>query len=132
MTLPNKGIEIQKNGSIVFSVANDTKDGKEIKKETLIDFTITVEDSDGNKASLPLHHISKLTPAVKGRLLKKPFSNLGNISEPVFQHYDFLLNDFKDVNPQFDSLKLKKIHFQFNLTKQGTILINNIGIRNEK
>lgn len=32
VTLPNKGIEIQKNGSIVFSVANDTKDGKEIKK----------------------------------------------------------------------------------------------------
>ncbi len=132
VTLPNRGIEIQKNDSIVFSVANDAKDGKEIKKETLIDFTITVEDSDGNKASLPLHHISKLTPAVKGRLLKKPFSNLGNISEPVFQHYDFLLNDFKDMNPQFDSLKLKKIHFQFNLTKQGTVLINNIGIRNKK
>lgn len=129
VTLPNKGIELQKNDSIVFSLANDEK---AMKKEKLIDFTITLEDSDGKKASLPLHHISKLPPAVKGRLLKKPFSNIGNITEPVFQHYDFLLNDFKEVNPQFDPLKLEKIHFQFDLTKQGKVLINNIGIRNEK
>ncbi|WP_313800264.1 chlorophyllase/cutinase-like alpha/beta fold protein [Cytobacillus sp.] len=129
VTLPNKGIELQKNDSIVFSLANDEK---AMKKEKLIDFTITLEDSDGNKASLPLHHISKLPPAVKGRLLKWPFSNIGNITEPVFQHYAFLLNDFKDMNPQFDSLKLEKIHFQFNLTKQGKVLINNIGIRNER
>ncbi|TCJ01131.1 MFS transporter [Cytobacillus praedii] len=129
VTLPDKGIELQKNDSIVFSLANDEK---AVKNEKLIDFTITIEDSDGEKASLPLHHISKLPPAVKGRLLKRPFSNIGNITEPVFQHYAFLLNDFKDVNPQFDSLKLAKIHFQFNLTKQGKVLINNIGIRNEK
>ncbi|WP_223555541.1 poly(ethylene terephthalate) hydrolase family protein [Lysinibacillus sphaericus] len=127
LTLPDKGLEIRQNTSIVFSLADDSKESQ----EELIDLTVTVEDSNGNKASLPLSFISELTPAVKGELLKKPFSNAGNTTEPVFQYYGFSLNDFKEVNPQFDSLKLNKIHFQFDITKQGTILMNNIGIRNE-
>jgi len=131
VTLPENGLEIGQNSSIVFSLADSRKEEKENNQEELIDFTVTVEDSNGNQASLPLSYIAKLTPAIKGKLLKKPFSNIGNTTEPVFQHYGFLLNDFKEVNPQFDPLKLNKIHFQFNLTKQGTILMNNIGIRNE-
>ncbi|MGE7953487.1 chlorophyllase/cutinase-like alpha/beta fold protein [Lysinibacillus xylanilyticus] len=127
LTLPDKGLEIRQNTSIVFSLADDSKESQ----EKLIDLTVTVEDSNGNKASLPLSYISELTPAVKGKLLKKPFSNAGNTTEPVFQYYGFSLNDFKEVNPQFDPLKLNKIHFQFDITKQGTILMNNIGIRNE-
>lgn len=127
LTLPDKGLEIRENTSIVFSLA----DGSKESQKELIDLTVTVEDNDGNQASLPLSYISELTSAVKGELLKKPFSNAGNTTEPVFQYYGFSLNDFKEVNPQFDPLKLNKIHFQFDITKQGTILMNNIGIRNE-
>ncbi|WP_107925177.1 poly(ethylene terephthalate) hydrolase family protein [Lysinibacillus parviboronicapiens] len=131
LTLPDKGLELGQNTAIVFSLADDRKEEKELSQEELIDFTVSVEDRNGNQASLPLRYIAKLTPAIRGKVLKKPFSNAGNTTEPVFQHYGFSLNDFKDVNPQFDPLKLDKIHFQFNLTKQGMILMNNIGIRNE-
>jgi len=129
MTLPEKGLDIGQNTSIVFSLADARKEEEKKSQEELIDFTVTVEDSNGNQASLPLSYISKLTPAIKGKLLKSPFPDPGKTTEPVFQHYGFSLNDFKKVNPKFNPIKLDKVHFQFNLTKKGMVLMNNIGIR---
>ncbi|WP_286926222.1 MULTISPECIES: chlorophyllase/cutinase-like alpha/beta fold protein [Lysinibacillus] len=131
ITLPDRGLVLEQNNSLVFSLAAIGKEGKEKGEEALIDFTITVEDSEGGKASLPLSHVAKLPPAIKGDLLKKPFSDVGPITEPVFQYYKFLLNDFQEINSQFNPSRLEKIHFQFNLTKQGKILLNNIGLRLE-
>ncbi|WP_269799712.1 poly(ethylene terephthalate) hydrolase family protein [Lysinibacillus xylanilyticus] len=129
MTLPEKGLDIGQNTSIVFSLADARKEEEKKSQEELIDFTVTVEDSNGNQASLPLSYISKLTPAIKGKLLKNPFPDPEKTTEPVFQHYGFSLNDFKKVNPKFNPIKLDKVHFQFNLTKKGMVLMNNIGIR---
>lgn len=129
VTLPERGVKTGEESSIVFSLADargkeDIGDPKE-----LINFTITVEDKKGRQASLPLSHISKLPPVIKGKLLKWPLSKFGKNSEPVFQSYDFELGDFKKMNPDFNPEQLTKIRLQFNLTKRGTILLNEVGIR---
>ncbi len=71
LTLPDKGLELGQNTAIVFSLADDRKEEKELSQEELIDFTVSVEDRNGNQASLPLRYIAKLTPAIRGKVLKK-------------------------------------------------------------
>ncbi|OME92104.1 MULTISPECIES: bacitracin amidohydrolase BahA [Paenibacillus] len=129
VTLPDHGVRTGKESSIVFSLA-DARGKEEISDpKELINFTITVEDRKGHQANLPLSHLSKLPPVIEGKLLKWPFSNAGNTSEPVFQSYDFHLDDFNKMNPEFNPEQLSKIHIEFNLTKRGTILLRDIGIR---
>jgi len=130
VVLPNEGITFTENSSIVFSMADSSERKTTSNHEDMIDLTVKVEDKNGNKASLPLSHISKLVPMIEGKLLKWPFENLGETKEPVFQNYSFELTAFKQVNSHFDPLALKKISFEFDLTQEGNILMNDIGIRN--
>lgn len=129
VTLPDHGVKTGKESSIVFSLA-DVR-GKEEAGDTkeLINFTITVEDKNGRQTSLPLSHLSKLPPVIEGKVLKWPFSNAGNTSEPVFQSYEFPLDDYFKINPDFNPQQLSKIRIEFNLTKRGTILLRDVGIR---
>lgn len=129
VTLPERGVKTGEESSIVFSLADARRKEDNGDPKELINFTITVEDKKGRQASLPLSHISKLPPVIKGKLLKWPLSNFGETSEPVFQSYDFELGDFKKMNPDFNPEQLTKIRLQFNLTKRGTILLNDVGIR---
>lgn len=129
VTLPDPGIKTGKESSIVFSLADVRGKEEDGDPKELINLTITVEDKKGNQASLPLSHISKLPPLIKGKLLKWPFSNSGNTSEPVFQSYDFPLGDFHKMNPDFNPQQLSKVRIQFNLTKRGTVLLSDMGIR---
>lgn len=129
VTLPDNGVETGRDSSIVFSLADARKTEESGDPKELINFTITVEDRKGHQASLPLSHISKLPPVIEGKLLKWPFSNAGNTSEPVFQSYDFQLDDYYKMNPDFNSQQLSKIRIEFNLTKRGSILLRDVGIR---
>lgn len=129
VALPDHGVRTGKESSIVFSLT-DARGKEEIgDSKELINFTITAEDRKGHEASLPLSHRSKLPPVIEGKLLKWPFSNAGNISEPVFQSYDFHLDDFNKMNPDFNPEQLSKIRMEFNLTKRGTVLLSDVGIR---
>lgn len=129
VTLPERGMETGTESSVVFSMADARGKDASGDPNELINATVSVEDKKGNQASLPLSHISKLPPVIEGKLLKWPFSNSGSISEPVFQSYDFPLSDFEQLNPDFDPQQLSKVRIQFNLTKQGTVLLSDIGIR---
>ncbi|GIP00432.1 hypothetical protein J14TS5_55170 [Paenibacillus lautus] len=129
VTLPDQGVKTGEESSIVFSLADARGKEESSNPKELINFTITVEDKKGHQASLPLSHISKLPPVIEGKLLKWPFSRAGNTSEPVFQSYDFPLDDYHKINPDFNPQQLSKIHIEFNLTKRGTILLSDVGIR---
>lgn len=131
VVLPPESINITENSAIVFSIADSSERNSAPTLENLVDLTVKVEDEKGNKASLPLSHISKLVPMVEGKLLKWPFASLGETKEPIFQHYSFELTEFKQVNNQFNPMELKKISFEFDLIEAGTVLMNDIGIRNE-
>lgn len=127
--LPEEGLEVNENSSIVFSMADSRNRTKLPYQKDLVDLNVIVEDRNGNQASLPLSHVSKLVPMVEGKLLKWPFLNFGPTKEPVFQNFDFSLRDFKQINPHFNSLQIRQLRFEFNRTKKGTVLINDIGIR---
>lgn len=129
VTLPDNRVRTGKKSSIVFSLADARKTEESGDPKELINFTITVEDRKGHQASLPLSHSSQLPPVIEGKLLKWPFSNAGNTSEPVFQSYDFPLDDYHKMNPDFNPQQLSKIRIEFNLTKRGSILLSDVGIR---
>lgn len=129
ITLPGKGENFTENSTIVFSMADDS-DRKDVPyQDALIDLTIKVEDTSGNTAKLPLSHISRLVPIIEGKILKMPFADVGPTKEPVFQNFGFPLYDFVKENANFNPQQLAKIHFEFDKTEQGTVLINDIGIR---
>ena len=130
VVLPAEGITVTENSSIVFSMADSSERKTATYYEDLIDLTVKVEDENGNKASLSLSHNSKLVPMIEGKLLKWPFASLGETKEPVFQSYSFDLADFNQVNSDFNPYALQKIRFEFDLTEEGTILMDDIGIRN--
>lgn len=72
VVLPEKGLDLAENDSFVFSIADKSERKNASYQEGLLDFTIKVEDKNGNQASLPLSHISKLVPMIEGKLLKAP------------------------------------------------------------
>ncbi|MFJ7932190.1 MFS transporter [Peribacillus sp. NPDC096448] len=127
--LPGKGLNLTENSSISFSMADSTKRKNPSYRKDLIDLTITLVDDEGNRASLPLSHVSKLIPMIEGKLLKWPFTELSPTKEPIFQHFNFQLKDFKRMNPAFNPQTLNQISFEFNRTEKGTVLVNDIGIR---
>ncbi|MCM1991138.1 hypothetical protein [Oceanirhabdus seepicola] len=129
ITLPDLETNISESSSIIFSMAeNNENERLKEYKDALIDLTISIEDSLGNKASIPLSHFSPLVPMVEGKILKKPFSK-SNSKEPIFQYFEFELKDFLHENKSLDITKLKKIGFTFDKIEKGSILIDDIGIR---
>ncbi|MCE5172716.1 MFS transporter [Paenibacillus profundus] len=129
VVMPDEGLDVGDNSSVVFSMADYSERKNMSYEEGLIDLTVKVEDKNGNQASLPLSHISKLLPSIEGKLLKRPFANFGQTKEPVFQNFSFQFNDFKQVNPRFNPQQVRTVGFEFDKTEKGTVLINNIGIR---
>ncbi|WII39061.1 hypothetical protein [Paenibacillus thiaminolyticus] len=129
VVLPEKGLDLAENDSSVFSIADKSERKNASYQEGLLDFTIKAEDKNGNQASLPLSHISKLVPMIEGTLLKAPFANSGETTEPVFQNYGFPLSDFAQANTRFNPQLLSKVSFEFDRTETGAVLITDIGIR---
>lgn len=129
IVLPDEKPSLSESSLLVFSMAdNDTKKEKDFKN-SFIDLTIRLEDTDGNKAELPLSRFSPLLPMVEGKIIKKPFSNFIPNKEPIFQSFEFQFKDFKKVNESFDVKQLRKISYIFNKTEKGSILMDDIGIR---
>lgn len=121
--LPTEGINITKNSTLVFSLADGSKDNNK-----LIDLTIRLSDKNGNTAELPLSYFHPLQNTLKTEMLKFPFNYLTSNSESVFQKFIFSMDDFKQINPKFNPNELAKIGFIFNKTKEGTVLLDDIGI----
>ncbi|MEV2351917.1 MFS transporter [Paenibacillus larvae] len=127
--LPGEGGTIDENSTIVFSMADDSNHKDVPYQDALIDLTVKVEDTNGNTAKLPLSHISNLVPIIEGKLVKIPFADVGPTKEPAFQTFGFPLHDFVKENANFNPQQLEKIHFEFDKTEKGTVLINDIGVR---
>ncbi|GIP21718.1 MFS transporter [Paenibacillus sp. J22TS3] len=121
LRLPDEGVKPQKGSSLVFSIAN--------LEDHPVNLTVQVTDRSGHEASLLLSELSPVVPMVEGRFLKAPFDLMSPVKEPVFQNYGMALDDFKQVNRDFDPTGLKEIRFKFDQSKKGTILMNDIGLR---
>lgn len=130
MILPNDGLHVSDHSSIVFSMANGDKEIEASGTNALVDLTVKAEDKDGNIAALPLSSEASLLPMLEGNIVKWPFTSSMPTKEPVFQNFDFKLSDLKKINPNFAPEQLSKISFVFDQTETGTILVRDIGIRN--
>lgn len=132
MILPNDGLDVSDHNSIVFSIANGDREVENSGTDALIDLTIKVEDKDGNTAALPLSSEAVLLPMLEGNIVKWPFTSFMPTKEPVFQNFAFKLSDLKKANPDFQPEQISKVSFVFDQTEKGTVLIRDIGIRNDK
>ncbi|WP_396597442.1 alpha/beta hydrolase family protein [Dokdonia sp. R86516] len=98
--------------------------------EEPIDFTISIEDATGNTASLCLSDFSALQNEIGVRVWKSQFIGEETLSENVFQTYYFPLADFQDRNKALDLKEIMSITFVFDNTKEGVIIIDNVGFMN--
>lgn len=132
VALTNSELDVHDKSSIVFSMANADEEKNTNGNDALVDLTIKVVDKNGNQASLPLSSVAHLLPMFEGNIVKWPFTSFLPTKEPVFQNFAFRLADFQKVNPNFHPDQLSNISFVFDRTKKGTVLISDIGIRNEE
>jgi len=129
VVLPEESLMIDDNSSVVFTMADVHEKQELTDQDALIDLTLTAEDKFGNVASASLSSHSSLLPIIAGNIVKYPFASLMPTREPVFQYYAFQMTELKQSNPQFEPTQLRKISFVFDQTKEGTVLIRDIGIR---
>ncbi|CAM4244207.1 MFS transporter [Paenibacillus phoenicis] len=126
IVLPDTGLAVPPNGTLVFSMADRSG-----TQEELVDLTIEVEDTSGNTASMPLSAAGGLLPMFEGGIVKWPFTSLMPTKEPVFQNFAFRLSDFRHVNPSFQPERISRIRFVFDQSANGSIYLRDVGLRDD-
>jgi hypothetical protein len=159
ITLPDHGIGLSADSSLVFAMAdtgddppvddsettpNNTKhdsqpdaaekqdsqsDTAEKPEKKPIDCSVVLTDESDTSAVLPLSHFSALQPLIKVQVAKAALMNRHKDSEVAFQSFEFPLAHFVKNNPNFVPEKLKKISLVFDRTPKGVVVIDDIGIR---
>lgn len=104
-----------------------TEDLEEDAPEEPIDFTIILEDRDGHKMQFPLSQFSALQREIEIRVWKADFIWGDSSSENVFQTFHFPLSELQNNHLDFDISQITNIHFVFNKSRKGVIVIDNIG-----
>ncbi|MFT5750713.1 MAG: dienelactone hydrolase [Flavobacteriales bacterium] len=102
-------------------------DEKEDDPEDPIDFTIILEDFQGQKIQFPLSQFSALQREIEVRIWKADFISGDSSSENVFQTFRFPLIALQKELNGFDLSNIVYIHFIFDKTLQGVIVIDDIG-----
>ena len=119
-------LQVDNDSSLVFSIGSVNP-----HQDTIIDLTIELSDSDGNRAALPLSTIGPVHPALNVRLAKWKWLEkkyIEDFSERLLQTYDIPLRQFVEVNSSFDPSRLENISFVFDRFPNGTIMLDDIGI----
>lgn len=131
--LPAEGITLTQGSILRFDLADvgaSTLPGTVAAADTaeLVNFSIEVQDADGDTAQLPLSHVSALQPPIAGQYLKSALLHEIPMSEPILQTFNFPLADFASADGAFEPTKLVAIALVFNDTPAGAVFLDNIGI----
>jgi hypothetical protein len=112
------------------------KEDKGSKKDPdPVDFTVELSDAAGRTAAFPLTHFGALQPPLKARFTKWAFLDeqaYKKAAEPVLQTIELPLRDFAVAAPGFDPAKLKTIRLRFDRVEKGSIVISEIGFRQDR
>ena len=132
--LPQQGPSLTAESVLVLAMADTGQDptpGRNSPEDARvpIDLTLEVVDGAGQAAHLALSHVSPLQPPLEGHLGKARFMSPFPASEPVLQHFEFLLADFVAANPAFDPARLARVRFVFDRTAAGVVVVDNVGFR---
>ena len=132
LTLPETGLPLESQRVLRFSLADadepptpDTLRAAEARAP--LDLTLELVDSAGNAARFPLSHYALLQPQLRGRFGKAAFMHALALSEVVFQTFEFPLADFAAENPAFDPATLREIHFLFDRSPAGVVILDEVG-----
>jgi hypothetical protein len=112
------------------------KDDKGSKKDPEpVDFTVELSDAAGRTAAFPLTRFGALQPPLKARFTKWAFLDekaYKKAAEPVLQTIELPLRDFVAAAPGFKTAKLKTIRLRFDRVEKGSIIISEIGFRQDR
>ncbi len=110
-----------------FSLANaDDEDFN-----TLLDFTILLTDSNGESVAMRLTRFAPLLPQFPAQFTRWPWweeLRYEQPSEPILQTFRLPLSAFAAANPDLNLSQLVEIKFLFNLSKNGEIYLDHVGI----
>ncbi len=121
-----RGLQVDNDSKLVLSIGSANP-----HQDKLIELTIELSDSDGNRAALPLSTVGPIHPALNVRYIKvkwieKKFIN--DFSERLLQTYEIPLRQFIEANSSLDPSKLEIIRFVFDRFPNGPIMLDDIGI----
>ncbi len=108
----------------------EDEEEEEEKPDDPLNLSLTLQDQSGQEIKFLLSDFSHLQRRIKTRVTKMQFLDEESNSEPIFQSYSFPFESLKDRNPDFDFASLIEIKFVFDQTKQGAVILDQVGIRN--
>lgn len=110
------------------------EDKKDEKEKDPLDLTLELMDSNGVSARLPLSYFSTLHPPLKAKMTKWDMMESAIYQkdvDPILETFEFPLEAFKGVNPEFDPERLHKIIFLFDRSAEGVIYLDEVGFRSK-
>jgi dienelactone hydrolase len=122
----HRDLQVDKDSKLVLSIGSVNP-----YQDTLIELTIELSDSDGNRAALPLSTGGPVHPALNVRLAKWKWLEkkyIEDFSERLLQTYEIPFRQFVEANSSFDPSRLENISFVFDRFPNGTIMLDDIGI----
>jgi hypothetical protein len=122
----HRDLQVDKDSSLVFSIGSVNP-----HQDTIIDLSIELSDSDGNRAALPLSTVGPVHPALNVRLVKWKWLEkkyIDDFSERLLQTYEIPFQRFVEANSSFDPSRLEIVSFVFDRFPNGTIMLDDIGI----
>ena len=125
LTLPENGHGLGESDQLTFSAAQASGEGS----VDALDLTVELVDAAGEAAALPLSSVTPLQPLWAAEIHRLTLFSDDKTSEPIPQTYFFPLRAFLEVNPLLELDKLTEIRFVFNLTEEGEIWLDNIGLK---
>ena len=122
----HRNLQVDNDSKLVFSIGSVNP-----YQDMIIDLSIELSDSDGNRTALPLSTVGPVHPAlnvrnIKLKFLEKKFYN--DFSERLLQTYEIPIKQFVEANSSFDPSRLENISFVFDRFPNGTIMLDDIGI----
>jgi len=132
LTLPEGGLALSSQSALTFALAA-ADETPQLRGDRLpadnpvpLDLTLELVDRTGESARLPLSHFSLLQPPIQVHLGKAAWMSVLPASEPMFQTFEFHLNDFAAQNPRFNPSRLSEIRFLFNRSPAGVVVLDEV------
>ncbi len=109
---------------------NEKEDEDDDEPEQPIDFSIVFEDSNGQYVEFLLSDFSPLQRELESVIMKADFLTGDKESEKIFQTFYYPMDKITKANPNFDVSSLKKMTYLFDKSKEGVVVIDDIGFMN--
>jgi hypothetical protein len=91
------------------------------------DFTVMMVDASGDSASINVASVCPLYPPIKPRVYKLNLFAFDPIAETVPQYVYLPLEHFTGMEPDFSRDSVASVHFIFDRTEKGVVMIDDIG-----